>query len=146
MTSTKIREFKDQDKDFCYQVSIENMKPWYKEPEQRKLIDKCLKEKENFVVEQNNTKMAYFCLNIKEKHIYIETFQIKQAFQRQGIGTKIIKFTEDLAKSKNKQRITLHVAKENKNAYNFYKKQNFKTIKEEKVLDGTDSYYMQKLL
>ena len=88
------------------------------------------------------------------KHlVYIGAFGIKQRYQGQGIGTKIMQELIRDLRADGVRRIELRVEADNQRAFSFYKKLGYKTegtlrryMKREKDADYVDVHLMSLLL
>ncbi len=64
------------------------------------------------------------------KHCEIYWIAVKKGYQKQGIGTKLIKFTELYAKKAGFRKVFLYTNKKMKSARAFYEKSGYKFINE----------------
>lgn len=83
---------------------------------------------EYFVVLEDNVLCGFAGLwfNLDEAHIM--NIAVRKDFRNNGLGTELLKFLVDVAKSKNKQCITLEVRDDNIPAIKLYKKLNFSIL------------------
>lgn len=89
-----------------------------------------------YFLKRNEEPIAYIKLNIdgaqtEPNHpdgLEIERIYVDKAFQRLGIGRKLIDFAYDRAQTLQKEYIWLGVWRQNKNAIDFYKQIGFKKI------------------
>lgn len=73
---------------------------------------------------------------IKGKRVYVSRMLVKKEYRNQGIGSKILSFLIEKAKSMNFEEMTIGVDKGNVNALHLYKKFGFNEI----LFDGKDEY------
>ncbi|MGM0379117.1 MAG: GNAT family N-acetyltransferase [Bacillota bacterium] len=94
----------------------------------KKKVLKKYKDEEYFCIIEDNKIISQGMLeNIGEKFIVIGGIYTKKTFRKKGYGTIIIKKLVNEVLSRKKVPILL-VNKKNKNAYNLYKKLNFKVL------------------
>lgn len=85
------------------------------------------------------------------KAVYIMTITVLKPYRRYGIGSKLLaQAVEDCAKSRQINKMTLHVQKGNDSAMEFYKKHGF-IVKEELKdyytdLDPSDCFILEKAI
>lgn len=87
-----------------------------------------------YVVEDNNQVIAYLSIEVHQEettYLYLDDFSVTNLYRNKGIGTSLIKESEEYAKSLNINTILLHVEKNNELAYNFYKRLGYIIYKEE---------------
>jgi ribosomal protein S18 acetylase RimI-like enzyme len=64
------------------------------------------------------------------KHCEVYWLNVKQKYQGQGIGTKLIKYVENIAKKKGFRKVFVYTGKTMKKTRKFYEKNNYKLINE----------------
>lgn len=84
--------------------------------------NKYIPNSETFLYEENNEIKGFISIMSRE---FIGALFVSKDFQREGIGSKLIKFAKC-----NYKVLVLNVYKDNVNAVNFYKKQKFKILSE----------------
>ena len=60
--------------------------------------------------------------------IYINNVAVSKAFRRRGVATAMLSYAEYIARSREKDKLKLWVASDNKAAFNFYRKMGFYQI------------------
>ena len=85
---------------------------------------------------------AYFFSSIKpyqmdEKTIYLDTIAVTKKYRGQGLATKILQLTQQLAQKKGMHFLSLWVAQDNPIAYRVYEKFGFRPIIRKKTLIGS---------
>lgn len=90
-----------------------------------------------------NNRIGFLSLRDQTDCLYLETLQLIQQFRRRGIGAALMKFVEDIASRRRKDRIKLRVLKDNP-AQPLYHRTGFKVIEDqgwcllmEKVLEAS---------
>lgn len=88
----------------------------------------------------------------KPGECYIEHIAVMPGFQGMGIGTRLLEFGEEFARSNEFERLTLHVASSNERAIRLYMKMGFRTMGVTRSLitrhlfDISEWHYMGKYL
>lgn len=72
----------------------------------------------------NEVKVGYFFLHNEGNKLELDDFYILEKFQSKGIGTKILRYVDSIAKVQNKD-VFLYVFSKNKGAINLYLKNGF---------------------
>ncbi|HQJ56263.1 MAG TPA: GNAT family N-acetyltransferase [Caldisericia bacterium] len=91
-----------------------------------------------------NLLKSFFVLEKLDKgDYYISNIATYPSFRGMGLGTKLLTFSEDVAKNRKMKRLVLEVEKENKNAIKVYENFGFKKEKDLdlKIEDKTFSFY-----
>lgn len=84
---------------------------------------------------------------IEENVVYVKRLYVDLDAQRKGVGSKLLKYTENYYKKA--KLIRLDAAEGNSRAIEFYKKHGFKIVKKEKEMiltDSIDVFVMEKLI
>lgn len=79
--------------------------------------------------------VAIYCNNMKNYTAFISMIVVKSIYHHRGLGTILIEEAIKYAKASGMRRIVLDVAKDNKIAFQFYKKYGFTKI------DENNKYY-----
>jgi len=88
----------------------------------------------------------------KPGECYIEHIAVMPGFQGMGIGTRLLEFGDEFARSNEFERLTLHVASSNERAIRLYMKMGFRTMGVTRSLitrhlfDISEWHYMGKYL
>jgi len=103
---------------------------------------------DGFLVAEKDGKVVGFIVSIKEgkEKLRILMLAVDKKFRRMGIGKSLLR--ELLIKYPEARKIVLEVRSDNREAINFYRKQNFK-IKgkiDNFYSDGSTAYLMEKVL
>lgn len=77
----------------------------------------------------NNNCIGFICLKEQSNCLYINTLQLIKQYRRQGIGTKLLQFIEDIARKKAKDKIQLRVIDGNP-ALSLYRRHGFRVIED----------------
>ncbi len=91
-----------------------------------------------------NLLKSFFVLEKLDKgDYYISNIATYPSFRGMGLGTKLLTFSEDVAKNRKMKRLVLEVEKENENAIKVYENFGFKKEKDLdlKIEDKTFSFY-----
>ncbi|SER88983.1 Acetyltransferase (GNAT) family protein [Vreelandella subterranea] len=89
------------DKAFAESIIRQNMSAYYKQLDMHwdtALFDKQWDEFESYELVINASRVGLLCINHDENAYYIRELQIDQQWQRQGVGTAAIRYTEAIAK------------------------------------------------
>ena len=84
--------------------------------------------------------VAFYANDKKIRTAFLSMIAVMPASQGKGVGHKMLKFAEEISKTKGMEKMRLSVCKENYSAIEFYKKNGYKKITEEKTI------YMEKVL
>jgi len=137
-----IERAKIEDLDNIFEISCQFF-DWKKSQ-----LEECLKD-ENiiFFVQKNKEEIVGFLI----AQNLVDSFNIlliatKTDCQKTGIGTRLLKELEDVAKKQKIEKIWLEVKNTNSNAIKFYEKQNFKLIATRKKYykSGEDALIYEK--
>ena len=88
------------DKAFAENIIIQNMSAYYNQLDMRwdtALFDKQWNELDSYELVINASPVGLLCINHDETAYYIRELQIDQKWQRQGLGTAAIRYTEEIA-------------------------------------------------
>jgi ribosomal protein S18 acetylase RimI-like enzyme len=88
----------------------------------------------------NQDLIGFFSLREQPNCLYLETLQLTKSYQRQGIGTALIKFIENIAANQAKNKIQLRVFKDNP-AQSLYHRNGFTFLEEQDWF-----YLMEKIV
>lgn len=72
-------------------------------------------------------KVGYFYLHNEGEKLELDDFYIFDEFQGKGIGTKVLKYVDSIAKEKNKA-VFLYVFSKNQGAINLYLRNGYKIV------------------
>ncbi len=112
---------------------IEQLKSEFKNPESAFYFLKKGAEIAGFIkLNEGNAQTE----KLDSRYLEIERIYLLKKFYRQGLGTVLIDFAIEIAKSKGKEKVWLGVWEENARAISFYKKQGFKVFGEHTFMVG----------
>lgn len=94
-----------------------------------------------YFIKFNKDNAGYIAIDIEENQIFLSKIYLFSKFRHKGIGKEAIKFIDNLSKSKNINKIYLHVNKNNNHSIEAYKKYGFK-ISEDKISDIGSGFVM----
>lgn len=129
------------DKTFAEKLIRQNMSAYYKQLDMRwdtALFDKQWDELDSYALVINASRVGLLCINHDEIAYYIRELQIDQKWQRQGLGTAAIRYTEEIAQQSGIRLLRLRVFCINP-AVELYERMGFRVRKTE---DGT--HYMER--
>lgn len=89
------------DKAFAEKIILQNMSAYYNQLDMRwdtALFAKQWDELDNYELVISTSSVGLLCINHDENAYYIRELQIDQKWQRQGLGTAAIRYTEEIAK------------------------------------------------
>lgn len=89
------------DKEFAARIIRQNMSAYYKRLDMHwdtDLFDKQWGDLDSYELVINASRVGLLCINHDENAYYIRELQIDQKWQRQGVGTVAIRYTEEIAK------------------------------------------------
>lgn len=101
----------------------------------KEYFDQLIENKEIYVARIDNEIVGYVIFNIKErnnpsvrcqKQVNIGVLVVKEGYRGKGIGTNLLDFVKEYAKSNGCTDLYLTVNEENKNAISLYEKYGFK--------------------
>ncbi len=131
-----LRNIRNENRDFFIHTKVINFSLHHK------WFLKRLKSKELiFIAIQNNQRIGTISLlniNMEKEMCELGRFIICKSFRHKGIGHQMLDMFKKVCKLIGVKKIRLNVKKNNKYAFNFYIKENFKTIerKNNKILMG----------
>lgn len=102
-----------------------------------------------FLYEENGTILGFITFDLLQDRSEIIDIIVHINHRKQGLGQKLLNKTLEFMKAKNIKNISLEVKVTNKDAINFYKKNNFKitTTRKQYYESGTlDAYLMYREL
>lgn len=119
-----IEKAKLEDLDKIFEISCQ-LFDWKKSQ-----LEECLKDENTIFLLKKQEKQVFGFLIAQN---LVDSFNIlliatKTDCQKTGIGTRLLKELEDVAKKQKIEKIWLEVKNTNSNAIKFYEKQNFKLI------------------
>lgn len=129
------------DKTFAEKLIRQNMSIYYKQLDMRwdtALFDKQWHELDSYELVINASRVGLLCINYDENAYYIRELQIDQKWQRQGLGTAAIRYTEEIAQQAGIRLLRLRVFCINP-AIALYERMGFRVCKKE---GGT--HYMER--
>ncbi|MDQ7734939.1 GNAT family N-acetyltransferase [Halomonas sp. SpR1] len=131
------------DKAFAEKIILQNMSAYYKQLDMRwntALFAKQWSELDSYELVINASRVGLLCVNHDENAYYIRELQIDQKWQRHGLGTAAIRYTEEMAKQTGIHLLRLRVFCINP-AVTLYERMGFRTRKTE---DNT--HYMERCI
>ena len=94
-----------------------------------------------------NLLKSFFVLEKLDKgDYYISNIATYPSFRGMGLGTKLLTFSEDVAKNRKMKRLVLEVEKENENAIKVYEKFGFKKEKDLNLKIGVKTFSFYKMV
>ena len=101
-----------------------------------------------FVIEINQVVIGFIVFWITFNSSTICKIAINKEFQKEGFGTSLLSTMFSVLNENAVETVTLEVNVNNTNAIKFYTKNGFSTvtIKKQYYVDGSDAYYMVKVL
>tara|TARA_R100001369_G_scaffold2104_4_gene6889 strand:- start:117756 stop:118208 length:453 start_codon:yes stop_codon:yes gene_type:complete len=131
------------DKAFAEKIIRQNMSAYYEQLDMRwntALFDKQWDELDSYALVINASRVGLLCINHDEAAYYIRELQIDQKWQRQGLGTTAIRYTEEIAQQSGIRLLRLRVFCINP-AIALYERMGFRICKTE-----NNTHYMQRRL
>ncbi|MEA2117212.1 GNAT family N-acetyltransferase [Halovibrio sp. HP20-50] len=129
------------DKAFAEKLIRQNMGAYYKQLGMRwdtALFDKQWGELDSYELVINASRAGLLCINHDEAAYYIRELQIDQKWQRHGLGTTAIRFTEEIAQQSGIRLLRLRVFCINP-AIALYERMGFSVRKTE-----SNTHYMER--
>lgn len=128
------------DKAFAEQLIRQNMSGYYKQLDMRwdtALFDKQWDELDSYELVINASPVGLLCINHDEAAYYIRELQIDQKWQRQGLGTAAIRYTEEIAQQSGIRLLRLRVFCINP-AIALYQRMGFRILKTAKGMHAME--------
>ncbi len=98
-----------------------------------------LKEEHNYYVfEEDEIIKGFFLIGDNSDDldaVELVALYVEPAFKHIGVGSKLIQYCEDIAKSEHKKNLTLWVLEDNQSARRFYEKHGYRYASERKKLE-----------
>ena len=123
-----IRKAEGEDLEFIKALDRENMEPILHDigKEYTGLynafdLDKC------FIIE-GTERIGFAFFELHHKELHIASLQIREKYQGEGYGKKLMNYIIDFGKRNNLERITLDAQENNKPAIKFYEKLGFDQV------------------
>jgi len=82
-----------------------------------------------FFIEDNDKPIGYFAYSPEEDHLAISKVYLKKEFRGQGLSSKIFAYFEEVAHNEKKEKLSLRVNRNNKQAVEVYLHRGFKITK-----------------
>lgn len=105
--------------------------------------NRILREGKSYIIWHNCEKCGFIWYTTRKEILHVNTIVIHKPYQGMGIGKRVFKDIEELARKKKLKYIHLGVQGVNENARLFYKKIGFEYTG---AADEFDTYYMRKKL
>lgn len=121
------------DKAFAESIILKNMSAYYNQLNMRwdtALFAKQWDELDSYELIIDASRVGLLCINYDENAYYIRELQIDHKWQRQGLGTKAIRYTEEMAKQADIRLLRLRVFCINP-AITLYQRMGFRICKTE---------------
>ncbi|WP_447043630.1 GNAT family N-acetyltransferase [Vreelandella sp. H-I2] len=128
------------DKAFAEQLIRQNMSGYYKQLDMRwdtALFDKQWDELDSYELVINASPVGLLCINHDEAAYYIRELQIDQKWQRQGLGTAAIRYTEEIVQQSGIRLLRLRVFCINP-AIALYQRMGFRILKTAKGMHAME--------
>lgn len=84
-----------------------------------------------FVADYQNKVIGYLSAVAYDNYLYLDDYCVTNSFRGKGIGSNLIKMSEDYAKAKNLEEVHLHVQTANHESREFYSRKGYGFISEE---------------
>lgn len=100
------------DKAFAEKLIRQNMSGYYEQLDMRwdtDLFDRQWSELDSYALVTNNSRVGLLCINHDEDAYYIRELQIDPTWQRQGLGTMAIRYTEEVTRREGIRLLRLRV-------------------------------------
>ena len=81
-----------------------------------------------FFIEDCERFIGYFAYSLEEDHLVISKIYLKKEFRGLGLSSKIFSYFEKVACNKKKEKLSLHVNRNNKQAVEVYLHQGFEIV------------------
>ena len=82
-----------------------------------------------FFIEDLDRYIGYFAYSLEGEHLIISKIYLKKEFRGLGLSSKIFSHFEETARNETKEKLLLHVNRNNKQAVEVYLHQGFKIVK-----------------
>jgi len=82
-----------------------------------------------FFIEENDQPIGYLAYSPEEDHLLISKVYLKKEFRGLGLSSALFSFFEEAARNNNKEKLQLHVNRNNKLAVEVYLHKGFEIVK-----------------
>jgi len=82
-----------------------------------------------FFIEENDQPIGYLAYSLEEDHLLISKVYLKKEFRGLGLSSALFSFFEEAARNNNKEKLHLHVNRNNKLAVEVYLHKGFEIVK-----------------
>jgi GNAT superfamily N-acetyltransferase len=94
---------------------------WGEEWKDEQLLELLLDQRvDTIVLEGDNGIEAYYCVEDIDEYVFISSFQVRRGYQGKGLGGRMLKMIEDMARREGKAEVELCVQSTNEKAKEFY--------------------------
>jgi len=101
-----------------------------------------------FFIEDSDCQIGYFAYSLEEDHLLISKVYLKREFRGLGLSSGVFSYFEKIAHNERKEKILLHVNRNNKRAVDVYLHHGFKIVKTVDMPLGDrfflNDYWMEK--
>ncbi|MDR1144299.1 MAG: GNAT family N-acetyltransferase [Spirochaetaceae bacterium] len=82
-----------------------------------------------FLVEHDGGHIGYFAYSLEDDRLFISKIYLKKSCRGLGLSSKIFRYFEDLARNNQKEKMFLHVNRNNRKAVEVYLHRGFEIVK-----------------
>jgi ribosomal protein S18 acetylase RimI-like enzyme len=101
-----------------------------------------------FFIEDSSSPIGYFAYSLEEDHLAVSKVYLKKEFRGLGLSSGVFSYFEEIARNEKKEKILLHVNRNNKRAVEVYLHLGYKIAKTVDMPLGDrfflNDYWMEK--
>jgi len=101
-----------------------------------------------FFIEEAANTIGYFAYSLEEDHLAVSKVYLKSEFRGKRLSSSVFSYFEEVARNEGKEKILLHVNRNNKRAVDVYLHRGFKIVKTVDIPLGEkfflNDYWMEK--
>jgi ribosomal protein S18 acetylase RimI-like enzyme len=101
-----------------------------------------------FFIRDSSREIGYFAYSLEEDHLAVSKVYLKKEFRGLGLSSAVFSYFEEIARNEKKEKILLHVNRNNERAVQVYLHRGFEIVKTVDIPLGDrfflNDYWMEK--
>jgi ribosomal protein S18 acetylase RimI-like enzyme len=101
-----------------------------------------------FFIEDSSRQIGYLAYSLEEDHLAVSKVYLKKEFRGLGLSSAVFSYFEEIARNEKKEKVLLHVNRNNKRAVQVYLHRGFEIVKTVDIPLGDrfflNDYWMEK--